>query len=346
MNISTQRLRLEKRYPLRISRGVTTGTTSLFVSVTADGHTGWGEMCPGQLTGAETAEEGEADLRRLLDSNIDGLSIQQIWARGRELEIAPCVQAALDMALWDHLGKQAGLPLWRLLGLTRPTVPTSITMGINPPEIIRERIPEMFERTGCKFLKIKLGSNDGLEADQEIYQTCRDAAKPFNVGLRVDANGGWDVDGAKQMMAWLAERDCDYVEQPLPKGAEDDLPRLFDGRPLPLYVDESCVTSHDIPTWAHAVDGCNLKLMKCGGITEALRIIATARAFGLGTMIGCNGESSISIAAGAALGALFDHIDLDSHLNLNPDPAEGASLIDGIVMPTDRPGHGARLLSC
>jgi muconate cycloisomerase len=91
------------------------------------------------------------------------------------------------------------------------------------------------------------------------------------------------------------------------------------------------------------VDGVNLKLMKCGGITEALRIVATARAFGIKTMIGCMSESSIAIAAGAAMGSLFDHIDLDSHLNLNPDPAEGAPIVDGVVTPTDRPGHGGRL---
>jgi L-alanine-DL-glutamate epimerase-like enolase superfamily enzyme len=87
----------------------------------------------------------------------------------------------------------------------------------------------------------------------------------------------------------------------------------------------------------------NLKLMKCGGITEALRIVATARAFGLKTMIGCMGESSVSIAAGASLSALFDYIDLDSHLNLDPDPATGAPFIDGVTLPEDRPGHGGAL---
>jgi muconate cycloisomerase len=112
---------------------------------------------------------------------------------------------------------------------------------------------------------------------------------------------------------------------------------------LPIFVDESCRVSSDVPGFAHCVDGVNLKLMKCGGITEALRIIGTARAFGLKTMIGCMGESSVSIAAGASLGALFDYIDLDSHLNLDPDPADGAPFVDGVTLPEDRPGHGGRL---
>jgi muconate cycloisomerase len=146
------------------------------------------------------------------------------------------------------------------------------------------------------------------------------------------------------MMAWLAERGVDYVEQPLVEGAEDDLPLIFENRPLRIFVDESCRFSQDIPKWAHTVDGVNLKLMKCGGITEALRIVATARAFGLKTMIGCMSESSIAIAAGAALGSLFDYIDLDSHLNLNPDPAEGAPIVEGMIVPSDNPGHGGALI--
>ena len=101
--------------------------------------------------------------------------------------------------------------------------------------------------------------------------------------------------------------------------------------------------SVDVPGLADRVDGVNLKLMKCGGVTEALRIVATARAHGLKTMIGCMGESSVAIAAGASLAALFDHIDLDSHLNLDPDPGEGAPFADGATLPENRPGHGGAL---
>ena len=129
----------------------------------------------------------------------------------------------------------------------------------------------------------------------------------------------------------------------MPLDANDALPALFPGRPLPIFVDESIRVASDVPGLANCVDGVNLKLMKCGGVTEALRIVATARAHGLGTMIGCMGESSVAIAAGASLGALFDHIDLDSHLNLAPDPAGGITLVDGVVTVPDSPGHGATI---
>jgi muconate cycloisomerase len=120
---------------------------------------------------------------------------------------------------------------------------------------------------------------------------------------------------------------------------------LFDRRPLPIFVDESCKFANDIPGFANCVDGVNIKLMKCGGITEALHIAATAKAHSLETMIGCMGESSVSIAAGASIGALMDHIDLDSHLNLNPDPATGVDMINGVVTPRDVPGHGGFLVA-
>jgi L-alanine-DL-glutamate epimerase-like enolase superfamily enzyme len=173
-----------------------------------------------------------------------------------------------------------------------------------------------------------------------MFAAVTEAVAGADVALRVDANGGWSLADASHMMGWLAARGAEYVEQPLVRGAEDQLPELYRNRRLPIYVDESCRVSGDIPGFADCVDGVNLKLMKCGGITEALRIVATARAHGLKTMIGCMGESSVAIAAGAALSELFDHIDLDSHLNLDPDPAKGAPFQDGRVLPREVPGHG------
>ena len=134
-----------------------------------------------------------------------------------------------------------------------------------------------------------------------MFAAVQEAANGLGVSLRVDANGGWDLAGAQYMMAWLKERGCDYVEQPLHYDADEDLPALFADRALPVFIDESCNLSSDVARLAHCVDGVNLKLMKCGGITEALRIVSTARAFGLKTMIGCMGESSVSIAAGASI---------------------------------------------
>lgn len=341
MKVEFHTLYLKKRFPLRISRGEILGGENLFVSVTDGAMTGWGEMAPSASEGAASVAEGRAQLEAFCAGGLEG-AIHDIWARAYAGRVGACALAALDMALWDLRAKQAGMPLYHLLGLARRGVVSSLTVGINPPEIVHERVPLLLAR-GAKALKIKLGSNDGIEADKAMFAAVHQAAAGSGAVLRVDANGGWSLQDARHMMGWLAERGVEYVEQPLVEGAEDQLPELFKARPLPIFLDESCRFSNDIPALAHCVDGVNLKLMKCGGVTEALRIVATARAYGLKTMIGCMGESSVAIAAGASLSALFDYIDLDSHLNLDPDPATGAPFVDGVTLPADRPGHGGSL---
>ena len=341
MKIEFQALYLKKRFPLRISRGEILGGENLFVSVTAGSLTGWGEMAPGATEGAASVAEGRAQLEEFCAQGLEG-AIHDIWARAHAAGMGACALAALDMALWDLRAKQAQMPLYRLLGLARRGVVSSLTVGINPPDVVRARVPLLLAR-GAQALKIKLGSSDGIEADKAMFAAVQEAAAGSGAVLRVDANGGWSLTDAHHMMNWLAARGVEYVEQPLVQGAEDQLPELFRARALPIFVDESCRFSSDIPGFAQCVDGVNLKLMKCGGITEALRIVATARAHGLKTMIGCMGESSVAIAAGASLSALFDYIDLDSHLNLDPDPASGAPFENGVTLPKDRPGHGGTL---
>lgn len=345
MEISFRTLHLNKLYPLRISRGVSTGSDNLYVGLSRDGITGWGEMSPGISEKAETPQIGEDALKEFWDPAFGELSIHEVWAKARQADVPPCALAALDVALWDWIGKKCDQPLYRIFGLSKKMVATSVTIGINPPGIVKERVPEILERTGSKFLKIKLGSPEGTEADQAMFAAVKETVGDRNdLVLRVDANGGWSPDEAIAMMKWLAERGVEYVEQPLKEGEEKHLPSLFENRPLPIYVDESCRFSENIPHWVDSVDGVNLKLMKCGGLTEALRIIATARAHGVKVMIGCMSESTLSISAGAAIGSLLDAIDLDSQLNITNDPCTGAVLIDGVVMPNDLPGHGAAFI--
>ena len=343
MKINYYKVPLKKRFPLAISRGVRSHSDNLFISIEKDGITGWGEAAPGDTEGASTPEEVQRQLELFIASGIEDLSISSCYDRAREMNIAPCAYVALDIALWDWKAKKAGMPLHQLLGLPKIHTPTSVTIGINPPEVVRERIPLLLEGATIKSLKIKLGAPDGIVADKAMFEQVVESTANYNVKLRVDANGGWNVNDAKHMMQWLADRKVDYIEQPLKEGEEADLKYLYDRRPLPIYVDESCRFSENIPQWAAHVDGVNMKLMKCGGITEALRIIATAKAFGLKTMIGCMSESSISIAAAAAISGIIDHIDLDSHYNLKPDPATGAPMVNGITLPSNEPGHGAKL---
>ncbi|MGR3913149.1 MAG: dipeptide epimerase [Gammaproteobacteria bacterium] len=343
LRIAFRTLRLRKRFPLRISRGTHFDSENLFVSVTRGGVTGWGEMAPGIRACAPSAAHAQAALAEFC-GGIGGLAVTQIHDLGRERGLPACALAALDIALWDCLARAAGLPLYAMLGLAKPRAVTSLTIGINPPEVVRERVPLLLQ-SGARALKIKLGSPDGLDADRAMFAQVVESARGSSVKLRVDANGGWDVAQARAMMKWLAARGAEYVEQPLAEGREADLPAVSKNRPLPVFVDESCRFAEDVPKWAHAVDGVNMKLMKCGGISGALRIIAVARAHGLKTMIGCMSESSMAISAAAALGGALDHIDLDSHLNLAPDPCSGARFVDGVVTPREQPGHGAEIIN-
>ena len=334
---------LKKKFPLQISRGTHDKSQNLFVEIIKDDITAWGECAPGKTEGAVTAHEVEVHLKRLIDSKIDSLSIYEVNQRAKELNVPACAMAGMDIALWDWKAKKANISLKDLLGLPSTFVPTSLTVGINPPEVVKERVELIVKNPEVKALKIKLGSKEGIEYDKLIYSQVIESTKNKDIAIRVDANGGWTLDEAKLMMKWLAERKAEYIEQPLVEGEEDKLKFLFEGRLLPIFIDESCRFSEDVAKYYQYVDGVNLKLMKCGGITEALKILNVAKAHGLKTMIGCMSESSVSISAGASITGIIDYVDLDSHYNLDPDPSEGSSMVNGITMTNSMPGHGAKL---
>ncbi len=342
MAIELERRTLHRRYPFRIARGTSTQTDNLFVVLRDPEQPdlfGIGECAP-SVTEVTLAELSANALSQFEPEHLEPRALH---AQGIEAGLPMPALCALDVASWDLLAQRAKLPLHTLLGFSKPTVPTSITIGINPPEVTRQRVAELLAENRFRYLKVKLGAGEGLDFDRAHFEAAREVAEPLGVVIRVDANCGWTLPQALQMADWLKERAVDYIEQPLAQDAFDDYGELFRRRVLPIYLDESCQTADDIPRWADRCDGVNLKLMKCGGITGALRIIETARAHHLKLMIGCMGESSVSISAGAALGAAFDHIDLDSHFKLADDPATGATLEDGIVMPPASAGHGAHL---
>ncbi len=343
MQIQFEPFAVHKRVPLTISRGTTAQTENIWLRIRQDGIEGWGEASPFSVGQRQSTEAILGALQALAPklaaySPLDRQQIEQL--------IAPqpsAVRTAVDLALHDWLGKRAGLPLWQLWGLDRAKiVPTSVTVGIGTPEAAQQRMRDWMQQGEVKAVKVKLGSSAGLEADQAMLTAVQQIAPP-NAKFSVDANGGWSLAEAQQMSHWLAEQGVTYLEQPLAEGQEALLPELYRQSPLPIFVDESCFTSRDIPLLADRVHGINIKLMKAGGLGEALRMVHTAKAHGLQIMFGCYSDSALANTAAAQLAPFADHLDLDSHLNLRDDPFVGASFEAGCLIPNQQPGLGVTL---
>ncbi|MEH1919203.1 dipeptide epimerase [Nostoc sp.] len=344
MQINVKLFTVNKRFPLTISRGTTAQTTNIWVRISSDGIEGWGEASPfgvgNHRQSTDAIKDALEQVVPLLQtfSPLQRQEIEQVLIQN---QVPSAARAALDMAMHDWLGKRVGLPLWQLWGLDRnQIVPTSVTIGINSPEGARARARDWLQFTDVRLFKVKLGSPDGIDADQKMLLAVREEAPELE--FFVDANGGWSLEDAIAMCNWLADLGIKYVEQPLPRGEEPSLAKLKEHSPLPIFVDESCFTSADIPDLANYVDGINIKLMKSGGLTEAMRMVHTARAYRLQVMFGCYSDSSLANTAALQLAPLADYLDLDSHLNLIDDPFTGALLKAGRVLPNDLPGLGVQ----
>lgn len=298
----------------------------------SDGVEGWGEADPSSYYG-ETADTVLAKLA-LLEPLLPADPFDLEAAEARLAAAVPrngAARVALSAALHDLVGKRLGQPLWRLWGLDPARAPrSSFTIGLDTPEKMKAKV---VEAAPYPVLKIKLGT----DRDEEILRTIREATdKP----LRVDANAGWTVDRALQLLPVLQEYGVELVEQPLPPEDLEGLVRVHRASPLPIVVDESCIVASDIPRVAAATDGINIKLAKCGSLREALRMIATARAHGLQVMVGCMLESSLGITAAAQFTPLVDIADLDGAALCVNDPFVGATIEGGqIALPTG-PGLG------
>ncbi|MDX2239357.1 MAG: dipeptide epimerase [Leptolyngbyaceae cyanobacterium bins.302] len=345
---------VNKRFALTISRGTTAQTTNIWLRVEHDGIEGWGEASPFSV--GETPQTTDTIARSLqkiapLLKALSPLERQRIDRLIADARLPSAARAALDVALHDWLGKQANLPLWQLWGLDRDRIPpTSVTIGINTPEAAQQRVKDWLGQGetkvswhGIQALKVKLGSPAGIAADRSMLLAVK-AAAPHMAQISIDANGGWNLSQALEMADWLAEQGITYIEQPLAKGQEGDLPVLYQRSPLPIFVDESCFTSTDILPLADRVHGINIKLMKSGGLSEALRMIHTAKACGLKVMFGCYSDSTLLNTALAHLSPLADHVDLDSHLNLLDDPFVGAGFQSARIIPNQQPGLGVEMI--
>jgi L-alanine-DL-glutamate epimerase-like enolase superfamily enzyme len=298
------------------------------VEIRHDGQTGYGEGAPIERYG-ESAESALA----YVEEHADALG-DDPWAMDHIDEHLPreqfAARSALDAALHDLQGKLAGVPVWRLLGLHRAGPPTSWTIWLGDPDDMAQRAAKVGDR--FLRLKLKLGARDGL--DVERVRAVRSATL---VPLQVDVNEYWTLDEALDALPQLAELGVEYCEQPLPAGSGAE---LKEKSPIPIYLDEDCKTLGDVADCAKRAHGINIKLAKCGGIREAVRMAHAARALGIGVMLGCMIESGLGIAAAAQIASLCDHVDLDGNLLLAEDPWPGVEFVDGVQLPSERPGLG------
>lgn len=332
--LRTEIVRLKLRHTWTTTMSSSDHRDVLYARYSRDGLTGIGEGAPIVRYGesAREAETALGSLRGLVEA-ADPMAWAHLEAEvARRLQGQYAARAALNVAILDWVGQKLGLPLHRLFGLDAKGAPrTTFSIGIDTPEVTREKVREAGP---YPILKIKVG----LDTDEATIEAVRSVTrKP----LRVDANEGWnDKEEAARKIAWLESQGVELVEQPMPAARLEEQRWLRSRARIPIFADEACLRSSDIPRIADAYDGIVVKVDKTGGLLEAVRSIHTARAFGLQVMLGCMVSSSVAITAAAHVSPLADYADLDGNLLVSNDPYAGVRVEDGRLVLPDRPGLG------
>jgi L-alanine-DL-glutamate epimerase-like enolase superfamily enzyme len=333
--------------PYSIAYETIDSTTNVFLRIeTNSGIIGYGCAAPDKQITGETADGVLESLNDLMGPSIRGsdpLRSAMILERLRATSaVQPSARAAVDMALFDILGKVSGLPLWKLLGGFKDRIRTSVTIGILPENETLERARQWVAR-GFRSLKLK----GGIDVDSDIGRVLKvREVVGKEVELRFDANQGFSVEESLKFIERTRSARLELIEQPTPKGQPDLLGRVTSGAPIPVMADESLMTLRDAFRIARRglADMVNVKLMKVGGISESLQINAVARSAGLEVMVGCMDEAALAIAAGLHFALARPNVvyaDLDGHFALLDDPSQGAVILrGGTLFPTNRPGLG------
>ncbi len=341
MRLSFHPYELKMRHVFTVASYSRSTTPDIQVEISYDGLTGYGEACMPPYLSKELGTVDSVSkflgrvAERIGDFRDPFLMDEILTEIDRMDEGNAAGKAAVDIALHDLVGKLIGQPWHRIWGLDPALASsTTFTIGIDTPEVVREKTRECADR--FNILKVKVG----LDSDREMIQTIRSVTK---LPLAVDANQGWkDRQQAIDMIHWLHEQGVVMVEQPMPKTQLDDIAWLTEQAPVPIFADESVQRLADIPRLQGAFSGINIKLMKCTGMREAWKMVQVTRALGMKVMLGCMTETSCGISAAAQLSPAVDFADLDGNLLIANDCFEGVKVEKGkLVLPT-RPGIGAK----
>ncbi|MCK9305436.1 MAG: dipeptide epimerase [Bacteroidales bacterium] len=326
----------ELRHTFTISGFSRDQTAAVLAEISYDGYTGYGEGgLPPYMTG-QTVESSTFFLNKIdLSQFSSPFELEDILTYVDSVDSGhSCSKSAIDIALHDLIGKLLDKPLYQLWGYNREKAPdTSFTIGIDKEEVVRQKTEEA---APYNLIKVKLGVDE--KTDKMLVNTIRSVTdKP----IVVDANQGWkDKNFALEMINWLNERNVLLIEQPMPKNVFDEMAWVTERSPLPTFADESCQRLADVAKLHNVFSGINIKLIKCTGLREANKMIATADALGMKLMIGCTTESSCAISAAAQISPKMYFADLDGNLLISNDPFTGMKIVDGKITLNDKPGIG------
>ncbi len=336
MKLYYKKIELAFEYPFTISGGRTkTHQPSLIVALQLGNLIGYGEA-PAITYYNITVEQMIADIesKKNLIEKFAFTTPERYWHYLHHLiPNNPFLVCALDMAAWDLFGKMRNQPLYKLWNTEWKNIPiTDYTIGIDSIE----KMIEKMQLHPSPIYKIKVGT----EKDIETVEALR---KHTDSIFRVDANAGWTLDEALEKITVLKELKVELIEQPLAKDNLSGMKILFEKSSLPLIADESCVFENDVKKCAGCFHGINIKLVKCSGITPALRMIEKAKQLNLKIMMGSMNECTVGSAAIAHFLPQLDYVDMDGPLLLKEDIATGLKYESGVVTITNEPGLGIKI---
>ncbi|MDN3669154.1 dipeptide epimerase [Echinicola jeungdonensis] len=309
---------------------------TLIVSLDDGNYFGLGEATTNPYYGA-TLDNMKACLEKAkpIVEEMKWKNPEELWDKTREIFVDnPFAHCALDMAAWDWYAKSKSKKLYELLELDPRKIPTTnFTIGI-------DTIPKMIQKMQefqWPLYKIKLGTDHDLEIVKELR-------KHTGAAFRIDANCAWTAEQAIAYSDELKKLNVEFMEQPLASEDWEGMKEVFQHSKLPVIADESCITEVDVEKCHGHFHGINVKLVKCGGISPALRMLYKAKKLGMKTMIGCMTESSVGVSAIAHLAPLLDYVDMDGAMLLENDIAKGVIIRPDQVIFPEGSGIGAELL--